>query len=94
MTETRVSCGAVIPEGRQACPNCEAVVKKRMKWVQVATYDWEAKGSAGDFRVWKDGRVWRGRYRSANKQYSFFLPVQQSVRAMKSLCEDNYYWED
>lgn len=65
-----------------------------MKWEQVAFCDWEAKGKNGDFRVWKDGRVWKGRYRSESKQYTFFLPPQKSVRAMKALCEDNFYWED
>jgi hypothetical protein len=65
-----------------------------MEWQQVAFCDWEAKGAAGDFRVWKDGRVWKGRYRSENGQYTFFLPAQKTVRKMKELCEDNYYWED
>ena len=50
-----------------------------MKWVQVAFCDWEAKGSAGDFRVWKDGKVWKGRYRSTDKKYSFFLPQQKDT---------------
>lgn len=89
-----VSCGAIIPEGRQVCPNCEAPSKARMKWVQVAFCDWEAKGSEGDFRVWKDGRVWKGRYRSSDKKRLFFLPTQKTEKKMKALCEDNYYWED
>lgn len=92
--ENCISCGAIIPEGRQVCPNCETAKKVVMKWVQVAFCDWEAKGANGDFRVWKDGRVWKGRYRSENKQYTFFLPVRKSVKEMKALCEDNYYWED
>ena len=65
-----------------------------MKWEQVAFCDWEAKGSEGDFRVWKAGRFWKGRYRSTDKKRLFFLPPQKSVREMKALCEENHYWED
>ncbi len=94
MTETCVRCGGTIPEGRQVCPACEIPNKVKMEWVQVAYCDWEAKGSEGDFRVWKDGRVWKGRYRAADKKRLFFLPPKKSVKEMKELCEDNYYWED
>jgi hypothetical protein len=65
-----------------------------MKWKQVAFCDWEAKGANGDFRVWKDGRVWKGRYRNATKTYTFFLPPQPTAKAIKNLCEQNYYWEN
>lgn len=94
MNETCVSCGATIPEGRQVCPACEKPSKPRMKWVQVGFCDWEAKGVNGDFRVWKDGRIWKGRYRSTDKKQQFFLPSKSSVKEMKAVCEDNYFWED
>ena len=93
MTNNCVVCGATIPEGLQVCPNCEKKEIIRMKWEQVAFCDWEAKGSEGDFRVWKDGKVWKGRYRSADKNKLFFLPIQKSEKAIKKLCEENHYWE-
>ena len=93
MIEKCISCGADIPESMQACPACETAIKKPMEWVQIAFCDWEAKGADGDFRVWKDGRVWKGRYRSNDKTYTFFLPPQRSARKMKDMCEDNHYWE-
>ncbi len=65
-----------------------------MKWKQIAFCKWQAKGNEGDFLVWKDGRVWKARYRSEDKQYTFFLPIKRSLREIKNLCEDNYYWED
>lgn len=89
-----VSCGATIPEGRQVCPACENASKKPMKWEQVAYCDWEAKGSAGDFRVWKDGRVWKSRYRSTDMTRLFFLPIKRNLKEAKAMCEDNFYWED
>lgn len=89
-----VMCDSVIPEGRQVCPICEKAIKPRMQWVQVAFCDWEAKGSEGDFRVWKDGRIWRGRYRSVDHKKHFFLPSRKTEKEMKNLCEDNFFWED
>ena len=93
MSNHCISCYAVIPEGRLHCPNCESGEKVSMEWNQVAFCDWEAKGRFGDFRIWKDGRVWKGRYRSADEQKLFFLPVQKSEKAMKKICEENHYWE-
>ena len=65
----------------------------QMKWEHIAFCDWEAKGARGDFRVWKDGKVWKGRYRSADNLHLLFLPVQKSVKAIKKLCENSSLWE-
>ena len=93
MIEHCISCGSEIPEGRSHCPNCEYGRIFVMEWDQVAFCDWEAKGRFGDFRVWKDSRVWKGRYRSKSGQCTFFFPEQKSLRKMKTICEQSKYWE-
>ena len=65
-----------------------------MKWIRLDNGDWQAQGKEGDFRVWKDGKVWKGRYRSKDEKKLFFLPIQNNVKKMKAVCEANFYWED
>lgn len=64
-----------------------------MKWECVANLRWQAKGKHGDFLIWKEGKRWKGRYLSADKTNNFFLPWKKSLKEMKTICEDNYYWE-
>ena len=64
-----------------------------MKWSKKANGDFEALGFRGDFLLWKDGRKWRGRYRSKDKRRHFFMAPQGKLADMKRLCESNHYWE-
>lgn len=89
---TCVMCGETIPEGGKTCPACNHQVKAKLEWEQVAFYDWEATVPNGCFRVWKEGRVWKGRYWSNDKKILCFLRKQRNVRAMKDACE-KYYFE-
>lgn len=93
MSNHCISCYTVIPEGRLHCPNCECGEKVSMEWNQVAFCDWVAKGKRGDFRTWKDGKVWKGVYRSKSGQCTFFFPEQKSLRKMQTVCEQSKYWE-
>lgn len=65
-----------------------------MKWHHKENGDWEAVGADGDFLIWKDGLVWKARYRSADKKKHFFLPPQKNLADAKKVCQDNYYWEN
>lgn len=98
-----VACGVTIPEGLQVCPNCIAGYKydeKRnkaedkvvMKWERLSNGDYQAKGKNGDFLLWKYGKQWKGRYRSASGQYTFFL-FDKDLKKLKARCENNHYWE-
>lgn len=64
-----------------------------MKWIHNDNGDWVADGEDGDFLVWKEGALWKGRYRSKDHKIHFFLPRQRKLTDMKRLCEDNNYWE-
>lgn len=93
MTNNCVVCGVVIPEGLQVCPNCEKQEIIRMKWEQIAFCNWKAAGKSGTFRVWKEGKVWKGTYRSTNGQHTCFFKEQKSLRKIQTLCEQSKYWE-
>lgn len=65
-----------------------------MKWEKNSTGDWVAQGNNGNFLVWKERGMWRGRYLSKDGTKYFRMPSRTKVSEMKALCEDNYYWED
>ena len=65
-----------------------------MKWNRKANGDWEAIGEDGDFLIWKEGSVWKGRYRSTDHKKHFLLRPRSKIAEIKKACEDNYYWEE
>ena len=67
--------------------------RKMMKWAKKTNGDIEALGFRGDFLLWKDGRKWRGRYRSKDERRHFFIAPQGKLAEMKRLCESNHYWK-
>lgn len=91
-----VVCGTTIPEGLQVCPSCinreKIGVQGVMKLERLANGDYQAKGKNGDFLLWKYGKQWKGRYRSASGQYTFFL-FDKDLKKLKARCESNHYWE-
>lgn len=65
-----------------------------MKWQHKENGDWEAIGQDGDFLLWKDCDLWRGRYRSKDHKKHFFVGPMKKLFDLKELCENNYYWEN
>lgn len=63
-----------------------------MEWVQLKDGDWQAEGEIGKFLLWKSGRSWTGRYYGNNGK-TFPLPYG-SLKKIKGLCEDNFFWEE
>lgn len=64
-----------------------------MKWEKLNNGDWQADGKRGDFLIWKDGKVWKSRYRSIDLTRHFFLPVKYYLKEAKKLCEKSSFWE-
>ena len=64
-----------------------------MIWEEVAFCQWQAVGKNGTFFIWKDGRVWQGKYRNKEQQITAFLSEEKSLKAIKSACENHKYWE-
>lgn len=65
-----------------------------MKWIKKDSGAYEAVGKLGKFEIWKNGSKWIGDYEGfLNKKY-FQLPAKKSVKILKELCEDNFYWEE
>ena len=65
-----------------------------MKWVKQANGFWLAQGKDGNFLVWHERGMWRGRYLSKDGAKFFRFPARQRISEMKAMCEDNAYWED
>ena len=63
-----------------------------MEWKILDNGDWQAKGTVGNFLLWKKGKRWTGRY-AANKGSHFFKLPFGSLKDLKDICENNYYWE-
>lgn len=64
-----------------------------MKWVRLENGDWQAKGKEGDFLAYKWGGVWKARYRSQDQKKLFFMPIRHFLSSLKTMCEENDYWE-
>lgn len=56
-----------------------------VEWYEVAFCQWRAEAKNGYFEVWKDGREWKGKYRSG--QTTAFMPIQKTLKAIKKECE-------
>ena len=93
MTETQIGMfdTPCLPTKLPALPKLIEITG--MEWEQDKDGDWSAQGKRGRFAVWKEGRSWRGRYASNNGSYSFNLPRGLLLEQLKSMCENNRYWE-
>lgn len=65
-----------------------------MKWERLKNGDYQAVGMEGDFLVWREGKMWRGRYWSNDRVIHFLLPKKPTLTEAKAQCESNHYWED
>lgn len=65
-----------------------------MKWIKNSNGDWLAQGSKGNFLVWKERGMWRGRYLSTDGIKFFRMPAKSKISEMKTMCEENSYWEN
>lgn len=74
-------------------PESKEKIVQIMCWKRLPNGDYVANGKAGDFLIWRKGRIWYSRYRSIDKKYTFFLPQCRHVKESKVLCENNFYWE-
>lgn len=64
-----------------------------MCWVKEPDGEWVVKGEKGDFRIWKRGGIWKGRYASYDDVVFFYVGVSKDVKVLKQRCEGNAYWE-
>lgn len=64
-----------------------------MKWERFDNGDRQAQGENGDFLLWKEGRLWKIRYRSKDLKNHFFLPRTRYLEEAKKICEKSIYWE-
>lgn len=64
-----------------------------MKWAKNKNGDWEAKGKAGDFLIWRYGKWWKIRWRSADGKEMEHLPIAYSIKTAKDRCERHDKWE-
>lgn len=76
------------------CPHCEqAAGTEALKWEKHydiyggITQDWEAKTADGDFLIWRDGKVWKARYRAFGSDIPKMLGVSRTRDGAKRLCE-------
>ena len=64
-----------------------------MKWEKLANGDWMAQGEKGDFLIWREGRIWKMRYRTKVGKVVLFRNCNKDLRTLKKQCQENYYWE-
>ena len=64
-----------------------------MSWFKEPGGEWVAKGDKGDFRLWRRGGVWKGRYASYDDRVFFYMCSSKNVQELKERCERNRYWE-
>ena len=76
------------------CPHCQqAAAPNGLKWEKHydiygrLTSDWEAKVAEGDFLIWKDGKIWKARYRVFGSENPKMLGVSHTRDGAKRLCE-------
>ena len=50
-----------------------------------------AQGVEGKFTIERIRGYYRAKYEGVEKTFNF--PKQKSIKDMKKLCEDNFYWE-
>lgn len=62
-----------------------------MKWEKKNNY-WVAQGVDGKFIIKKRSIYYYASYIS--KDYTFNLPRNTSIKKVKEMCQDNFYWEE
>lgn len=62
-----------------------------MKWEKKDNY-WVAKGNDGKFIIRKKSIFYYASYTSQTT--TFNLPRNTSIKAVKQMCQDNFYWEE
>lgn len=62
-----------------------------MKWEKKDNY-WVAQGNEGKFIIRKKSIFYYASYTS--KTITFNLPRNTSIKALKQMCQDNFYWEE
>lgn len=78
---------------QQSAPLNRAKLIQIMYWVKEPDGDWIAKGRKGDFRLFKKGGRWKGRYCSYDERVFFYMCSCSSLSELKKHCEKNRYWE-
>ena len=62
-----------------------------MEWEQKGT-QWVAAGEDGTFIISRSKGLYWARYESS---YTVFrLPPNKSIKQVKKICQDNFYWEE
>lgn len=61
-----------------------------MKWVKNGKTQ-VAQGEFGKFVISKSGGLYVAKY--YGDKY-FTLPLNRSIKKLKEICQENYYWED
>ncbi len=56
------------------------------------TKDWEARLPDGDFLVWKQGKIWKARYREYGSDMPIMLGFSSTLTGIKQRCEHSKYW--
>ena len=62
-----------------------------MKWTQISSNEWEARGKFGVFNVKRAKGKWWAHYASADT--AFKMPPKGKLIEAKEMCEDNANWE-
>lgn len=92
------------------CPFCSEIVapahhgnkglKEAIKWEKhidiygQETKDFEAKLPDGDFLVWKQGKIWKARYREYGSDMPIMLGFSSTLSGIKERCEHSRYWRE
>ena len=58
------------------------------------TKDWEARLPDGDFLVWKQGKIWKARYREYGSDMPIMLGFSSTLSGIKERCEHSRYWRE
>ena len=80
------------------CPHCKKMAQPNvLQWEKHydvygrVTQDWEAKTDNGDFLIWKDGRIWKARYRAFNSNEPQMLGISSTRDGAKRLCQKSRF---
>lgn len=62
-----------------------------MKWEQKGT-QWVAEGEDGRFIISRSKGFYWAKYESS--YIVFKLPPNKSIKQLKKMCQENFYWEE
>jgi hypothetical protein len=62
-------------------------------WEKTDTGDLLAKAKNGDFRVWKEGHIYKWRYREYNTKYPAEIFVAMDKAAAQKACTRHKEWK-